>query len=340
MLSTVLLAFVCSLLALRMLVPVAHKVKLLDIPSGRKTHDLPTPLIGGIAAYLAVLAALLLSSPLAVHSVYFMLGGSLVLLVGLVDDYKPMGVRLRLVFQCAAIALVIGGTDLHVTQLPIPLTGGRLELGVWGIPFTLIAVVGLMNAFNLSDGIDGLAGSLAIICIVGVFSFASLRNSSQDFTLILALAVALLPYLLHNLGIIGDKVFLGDAGSMFVGFILAWTLISQAEAYPPTLEASSVLWCVAIPVIDTLGVMVRRVRKGASPFKPDRDHLHHILIRAGLSSRMALLVILGAALVILAIGLVIETVAPQFALIVFGALFFIYAYSLLHAWKVQKFLKR
>lgn len=339
MLITITLAFACSLFALRMLIPVAQRVKLLDIPSERKVHAAPTPLIGGIATYIAVLVALLVSSPLAVDSYFFIAGGTLVLLVGLVDDFKPMGVRLRLVFQMMAIALVIWGTDLYVKHLPIPLSEGRIDLGVWGIPFTLVAVIGLMNAFNLSDGIDGLAGFLAIVCIVGIFSFASLRDASEDFTLILALAVALLPYLLHNLGVVGKKVFLGDAGSMFIGFLLAWTLISQAETFPPTVEASSVLWCVAIPVIDTLGVMVRRVRKGSSPFKPDRDHLHHILMRAGLSSRMALLVILGAALVILAIGLVIETVAPQLALIVFAGLFGVYTYALLHAWKVKKFFK-
>lgn len=334
------LTFFGSLLALRILVPVAHRIGLLDVPQGRKMHDAPTPLVGGVAAYIAVLLAFLLSSPLSGESVYFLVGGTVVLLVGLADDVKPLGVRLRLAFQCAAIAFVILGTDLYVKHLPVPLTPDRLELGVWGIPFTLVAVVGLMNAFNLVDGIDGLAGSLAILAIVGIFSFASLRNADQDHTLVLLLAVALVPYLMHNLGLFGNKVFLGDAGSMFIGFVLAWTLISQAEVYPPVLEASSVLWCVAIPVIDTLGVMVRRVRKGASPFKPDRDHLHHILLRAGLSSRATLLVIFGAALVILAFGLVIETVLPQFALLIFLALFGVYAYALVHAWKVKKFLKR
>lgn len=337
---SVLMAFIGSLLALRVSIPIAHRIRLLDVPHGRKVHEAPTPLVGGVATYIAVLIAFLLSSPISAESIYFLIGGTLVLLVGLADDFKPLGVRLRLGFQCSAIALVIMGTDLYVKHLPIPLTSDRLELGVWGIPFTLIAVVGLMNAFNLVDGIDGLAGSLAILAIVGIFSFATLRDAGQNHTLILLLAVALVPYLLHNLGVLGSKVFLGDAGSMFIGFVLAWTLISQAEVYPPVLEASSVLWCVAIPVIDTLGVMVRRLRKGASPFKPDRDHLHHILMRAGLSSRAALLVIIGAGFFILAFGLVIETVLPKVALLAFAGLFGIYAYALLHAWKVRKFLKR
>ena len=339
-LISVFLAFAASLTALRLLVPAAHRFGLLDVPSGRKAHDKPTPLVGGVAAYVAVLVAIELGTPLSGESVYFLLGGSMVLVVGLVDDYKPLGVRIRLFFQCAAIALVIWGTDLYVKHLPIPLTEERFELGVFGIPFTVIAVIGLMNAFNLVDGIDGLAGSLAVIAVLGIFAFASLRNSSQDHSLVLILAFALVPYLLHNLGILGQKVFLGDAGSMFIGFIIAWTLISQAESYPPTLEASSVLWCVAVPIIDTLGVMLRRVRKGVSPFKPDRDHLHHILLRAGMSSRLALIAIVGSALVVLAFGMVVETVIPKYAVIVFFSLFGLYSYVLLHAWKVQRFLKK
>lgn len=336
---SVFLAFAASLVALRLLVPAAHRFGLLDVPSGRKVHDKPTPLVGGLAAYVAVLVTVVLGAPISGDSVFFLLGGSIVLVVGLFDDYKPLGVRVRLLFQCIAVALVIWGTDLHVKHLPIPFTAERFELGIFGIPFTVIAVIGLMNAFNLVDGIDGLAGSLAIIAVVGIFSFASLRNSAQDHSLVLILAVALVPYLLQNLGVLGQKVFLGDAGSMFVGFVIAWTLISQAESYPPTLEASSVLWCVAIPVIDTLGVMVRRVRKGASPFKPDRDHLHHILLRAGMSSRLALVAIVSSALVVLAFGMVVETVVPEYAVFAFVSLFGLYTYVLLHAWKVQKFLK-
>ena len=338
-LISVFLAFAASMVAIRVLAPAAHRFGLLDVPTGRKVHDKPTPLVGGLAAYVAVLVAIELGAPISGESIYFLLGGSIVLTVGLFDDYKPLGVRVRLLFQCAAVGLVIWGTDLYVKHLPVPFTTERFDLGVFGIPFTMIAVIGLMNAFNLVDGIDGLAGSLAIIAVIGIYSFASLRNSTQDHSLVLILAFALVPYLLHNLGILGQKVFLGDAGSMFIGFVIAWTLISQAESYPPTLEASSVLWCVAIPVIDTLGVMLRRVRKGASPFKPDRDHLHHILLRAGMSSRMALIAILSSALVVLAFGVVVETVIPQYAVLAFISLFGLYTYVLLHAWKVQKFLK-
>jgi len=334
------LSSIVSFSAIRFLIPVAASLSLIDMPSGRKQHAEPTPLIGGIAAYVGVLAAFLVASPLSSESLYFLLGGTIVLIVGMLDDRKPMGVRVRLVAQCFAIGVVISGTGLYVTYLPVPIMGGEFSLGWFGIPFTIIAVIGLMNAFNLADGIDGLSGSLAIVAIVGIFSFASLQNSAVDHSLVLFLAVSLLPYLLHNLGILGRKIFLGDAGSMFVGFVISWTLIAHSETTPPTISSSAALWCVAIPVIDTLGVMVRRIKKGRSPFQPDRDHLHHILQRVGLSSHLSLMVMVGASLVVLAFGLVLETVLPNYALLGFLSLFALYAYCLLHAWRVQRFLSK
>jgi len=335
----VVLSFLGSVFLLRGLAPLATRFELIDIPGGRKTHGFPTPLIGGIATYIAVLLAAVLSNPLSAISMQLLIGSSLVLIVGMADDRKPLSVSLRLFFQCVAIGVVIYGTGLYVSHLPIPVFGGNFELGWFGIPFTLFAVIGLMNAFNLIDGIDGLAGSLALVCIAGIFSFASLHALAANNALVLLVGVALIPYLLHNLGIMGQKVFLGDAGSMFLGFVLAWSLIAQVEMLSPSISPSTVLWCVAVPVIDTFGVMARRVRKGRSPFKPGRDHLHHILLRAGLTPRMSLLAIVGSAITILGFGLIIETVAPNYSLVAFFSLFLVYNQALKHAWKVQKFLK-
>ena len=329
-----------SLLALRLLTPVAFAFKLLDIPQGRKTHKEPTPLIGGLAVYLSVLGMVAFAAPLGDHQQAFLIGGTVVMLVGMMDDIRPLGVRVRLAIQVLAIAIVISMTDLKIERLPYLIGTGEFELGFFALPFTVIAVIGLMNAFNMVDGIDGLAGSLAIIAIAGIAAFATLRGTSEDLTLVILLGAAIIPYLAHNLGLFGKKVFLGDAGSMFIGFVLAWTLIAQVQSEHQTVSSTSVLWCVALPVIDTLGVMVRRIRKGRSPFKPDRDHLHHIIQRAGLSTRLSLMFISSAAVVILAVGLIIETVVPHLALLLFLSLFGVYLFALLHAWKVQKFLKK
>ncbi|NRP26552.1 Undecaprenyl-phosphate alpha-N-acetylglucosaminyl 1-phosphate transferase [Marinobacterium sp. xm-d-420] len=329
-----------SFLALRFLTPIAFAFKLLDIPQGRKTHAEPTPLIGGLSVYISVLLMVAFAAPLGEHQQAFLIGGTIVLLVGMFDDFRPLGVRVRLLFQMLAIACVIALTDLKIEQLPNLVGSGSFELGIFAIPFTFIAVIGLMNAFNMVDGIDGLAGSLAIIAIAGIAAFATLRGTGNELTLVLLLGAAIIPYLAHNLGLFGKKVFLGDAGSMFIGFVLAWTLIAQVENEQQTVSSTSVLWCVALPVIDTLGVMVRRIRKGHSPFKPDRDHLHHIIQRAGLSTKLSLMVISSAAVVILALGLIIETVVPHLALLLFLSLFGVYLFALLHAWKVQKFFKK
>jgi UDP-GlcNAc:undecaprenyl-phosphate GlcNAc-1-phosphate transferase len=329
-----------SLLAIRFLTPIAFSFKLLDIPKGRKTHSEPTPLVGGLAVYLGVLLMVAIAAPIGEHQQAFLIGGTIVMLLGMMDDIRPLGVRIRLAFQTLAIAIVVSMTDLKVEHLPYLIGSGSFELGVFAVPFTVFAVIGLMNAFNMVDGIDGLAGSLAIIAIAGIASFATLRGTGDELTLVLLLCAAIIPYLAHNLGLFGKKIFLGDAGSMFIGFVLAWTLIAQVENEQQTVSATSVLWCVALPVIDTLGVMVRRIRKGKSPFKPDRDHLHHIIQRAGLSTKLSLMVISSAAVVVLAVGLIIETVVPHLALILFLSLFGVYLFALLHAWRVQKFLKK
>jgi UDP-GlcNAc:undecaprenyl-phosphate GlcNAc-1-phosphate transferase len=329
-----------SLLAIRFLTPIAFSFKLLDIPKGRKTHTEPTPLVGGLAVYLGVLLMVAIAAPIGEHQQAFLIGGTIVMLLGMMDDIRPLGVRIRLAFQTLAIAIVVSMTDLKVEHLPYLIGSGSFELGVFAVPFTVFAVIGLMNAFNMVDGIDGLAGSLAIIAIAGIASFAILRGTGDELTLVLLLGAAIIPYLAHNLGLFGKKIFLGDAGSMFIGFVLAWTLIAQVENEQQTVSATSVLWCVALPVIDTLGVMVRRIRKGKSPFKPDRDHLHHIIQRAGLSTKLSLMVISSAAVVVLAVGLIIETVVPHLALILFLSLFGVYLFALLHAWRVQKFLKK
>jgi len=149
------------------------------------------------------------------------------------------------------------------------------------------------------------------------------------------MAAALLPYLAVNLGLIGRKIFLGDAGSVMVGYVLAWTLIKLSQGNPTHLSTIDVLWCVALPVLDTLAVMVRRLREGKSPFKPDRGHIHHLLLNAGLTPRATL-----AALVMLAVALAyLGTLTRMFNagsnLLAFGALSLIYIAAHRRVWMKQ-----
>jgi UDP-GlcNAc:undecaprenyl-phosphate GlcNAc-1-phosphate transferase len=137
---------------------------------------------------------------------------------------------------------------------------------------------------------------------------------------LLLLAAALLPHLAANLGLVGHKIFLGDAGSMVVGYLLAWTLIHLSQGRQPQLSTVDVLWCVALPVMDTLAVMIRRMREGKSPFKPDRGHIHHVLLDAGLSPRVALISLVGLAVTLVFVGaLARRGLAPGSNLLAFAA---------------------
>ena len=341
-LPLLLVALVVSFTALLALRPFARYVGLVDRPSARKLHHGSIPLIGGIGVFLTVVGVVA-ADDLASQKVLPLLStGAVLFLVGLIDDYRPMSVKVRVAAQIGCSLLMIYMTGLSIESfgylfgLPF-----EVELGWFAIPVTLLAVIGVTNAFNLVDGIDGLAGSLALIAIFGILILQGRSGSYQHYEYLMVLAAALVPYMVLNLRRDqGKKIFLGDAGSLFVGYIIVWTLIHQTQVGRPTaVSPTAALWCVAIPLIDTIGVMARRVLKGDSPFKPDRNHLHHILMRAGFSPLASLLLLVGTASLLLLIGLVVEAQVPSWSLPLFLMVFVAYVLLLRRAWKVQKLLK-
>jgi UDP-GlcNAc:undecaprenyl-phosphate GlcNAc-1-phosphate transferase len=241
---------------------------------------------------------------------------ALLAVVGAMDDRFDLSVRSRLLVQTCAVLIMVMCTGVYIHTLG-HLFGRELELGVFGIPLTLIAVIGLLNAFNMMDGIDGLAGMLTLVSITAIILFQGLPQWSGAVVLLL-LAAALLPHLAANLGLVGNKIFLGDAGSMVIGYLLAWTLIHLSQGARPLLSTVDVLWCVALPVMDTLTVMIRRLRDGKSPFKPDRTHIHHVLLDAGLGPRTALATLVALAITLVFVGtLTRRGLAPGSNLLVF-----------------------
>jgi UDP-GlcNAc:undecaprenyl-phosphate GlcNAc-1-phosphate transferase len=311
-----LIALVSAFLAIKVLRPIAIYFNLVDVPTQRKQHVGHIPLIGGLSIYVGVLVAILAVYPIHDKLFYLLASASLILVAGLVDDLKELGVWVRILIQSIACLIMIKGAGVYVESLGDLFGMGEIHLGQWGVPFTLVGVIGLVNAINMSDGIDGLTGSLALVAILGVFAFESISGNYRLFDFLLVTAAALVPYLLTNLAIISNrKIFLGDAGSMFIGFILAWVLIELSQgssaANGKAMEPISVLWCVALPVIDTLVVIIKRLRAGRSPFHPDRSHFHHMLQDLGLSPRQALLAMVGMALVLVAVGALSQLIWPQ-----------------------------
>ncbi|HWU77500.1 MAG TPA: undecaprenyl/decaprenyl-phosphate alpha-N-acetylglucosaminyl 1-phosphate transferase [Rhodanobacter sp.] len=270
---------------------------LVDRPDQRKQHLGEVPLVGGLAIFTGMLAGAVCYGVFDGFERSLLGTAAVLALLGALDDRFGLSVRDRLLIQTIAILTVIASTGVYIHTLG-HIFGHDVVLGWLGVPMTVLAVIGLVNAFNMMDGIDGLAGSLTLVSIAAVILFASPTPLRGVIMLLALLAAATLPYLVVNLGFVGGKVFLGDAGSTLIGYLLAWVLIRLSQMPETHLSPVDVLWCVALPVLDTLAVMYRRMRAGQSPFKPDRGHIHHILQGAGLGPRATL-----AALVVLAVGL-------------------------------------
>jgi UDP-GlcNAc:undecaprenyl-phosphate GlcNAc-1-phosphate transferase len=324
-----------SVVALAVLVRLAEPLGLVDRPNSRKLHVGHVPLVGGLSVFIGVLAGALWLGELSRFVQTLLATSAALAVLGALDDRYDLSVRSRLLVQTAAILTVIGTTGVYIHSLG-HIFGHELTLGWVGIPFTVVAVIGLLNAFNMMDGIDGLAGGLSLVTIGTILLYSNATQVQGPATLMLLMGGALLPYLALNLGLVGRKVFLGDAGSMVLGYLFAWTLIDLSQTTPRHLSPIDVLWCVSLPVLDTLAVMYRRLRQGKSPFKPDRGHIHHIIMGSGLGTRRTLICLIALAATLAFFGSVIRMFGTETNLLVFGALVIAYTLTVTRVWARQE----
>jgi UDP-GlcNAc:undecaprenyl-phosphate GlcNAc-1-phosphate transferase len=323
MLLACIVAALVSSFAISVLRRFAKPLGLIDRPNERKHHSGDIPLIGGLAIFAGTLAGAFYYGGFGSTAKILLGSSALITFLGALDDRYNLGVRLRLLAQITTILIVVFSTDVYVHTLG-NIFGHKMVLGWFGIPFTIFAIIGLVNAFNMIDGIDGLAGSLALVSIAAIMLFdggSHLRSAAMLMTL---LGAATLPYLVVNLGSTRHQIFMGDAGSMVVGYLLGWALIRLSQIPGSHLTPVDTLWCVALPVLDTFAAMYRRIRQHKSPFKGDRGHIHHILMRAGLSQRATLAALIALACALILVGLAIRRTGPTFSLLVFITLGILY----------------
>jgi UDP-GlcNAc:undecaprenyl-phosphate GlcNAc-1-phosphate transferase len=278
-----------------LLQPVAHRLDLLDYPTERKDHAHPTPITGGLAMAVAALAtSVMLTTRLSPSFLGFAIGAVLLIVVGLLDDRHDLPWWLRIGAQAvAALTMVyIGGVRIeHIG----PLFGlADTALGSWSVPFTVFATVGLINAINMIDGADGLAGMLVLTSLL-MLCAAALYSGNDLLALRLGtLAGVVAGFLAYNLRLpwrARARVFMGNAGSAFLGFTVAWATFRLTQ--DPNHEVSPVLalWLLPIPVMDTLVLIGRRMRMRQSPFLADRNHIHHLMMSAGFGPTRAAIVL-------------------------------------------------
>lgn len=331
--------------------PLAVIVGLVDVPNARKTHHGPIPLIGGLAIFAAVVAACAMPgwtglSVSAPEVLSFLLAGLLLVGVGLVDDFVELSALVRFIAQSvAALAMIFGGGVLLSDLGNMTFSGAVLELGFLAIPFTIFTTIGVINALNMCDGLDGLSGSQTLISLAGFWSAVAIWGEAGSGGLLLVLGGGIAGFLLFNLRLPGRSrasIFLGDAGSMFLGFALTWFAISLSQGPDKVIKPAAALWFVMVPIIDAVAMMLRRIVRGRSPFAPDREHLHHIFLLAGFSVNQTVAIMAGLGIIGVAVGLSSSwwdwpdlPVAAAFLAV--GLLYF---WMIMHAWRVMRFLRR
>jgi UDP-GlcNAc:undecaprenyl-phosphate GlcNAc-1-phosphate transferase len=326
-------------MALSALYPFAVKLNLVDCPDHRKTHIGKIPLVGGIAMFVGFAAILLISASDLSQVSGILIASSIVIVVGVLDDRNNISVRFRFLMQILAVLVMTSFSGVVLSDLGGLLGADTLLLGVLAIPVTVIAAVGVMNAMNMIDGIDGLAGMSALICFLAVLF---LQFLSGDIELIPLMFVAvLIPFLPFNLRAV-NKIFMGDAGSMFLGLGVVWVLVDSCQGKDAIMNTVTALWLFSVPVIDTVAIMFRRVMKGQSPFMPDREHLHHIFLRAGFSARSTLYIMSLLSVFFAAIGIMgdIYQVPEWIMFSGFMLVFFVYLWGISHSWVLLRYVRQ
>lgn len=325
--------------------PLALRIGLVDQPGGRKDHKQPTPLVGGVAVFCAFsLAVLTLELPLGQWRSFF-LAALLVFIVGILDDIRETPPSTRFIAQIAASLIIVlgGGVELH--NLGALVGSEDLVLGLLAVPFTLFSAVGVINATNMLDGLDGLAGGLLLVFFGVLLYLAWAAGLNREVSILLLLCGALVGFLVFNFRFVDSRpatIFMGDSGSLFLGLAVTWFLIRFTQEPIALLNPITAVWLFALPIIDTVAIMVRRVRRGRSPFSPDRKHLHHILLAAGFSVRSSVLIMLGIGMLLGGVGLAGEWsgIAESTMFYGFLLLFVAYYWVMQRAWKVMKALRR
>ncbi|MCZ6831551.1 MAG: undecaprenyl-phosphate alpha-N-acetylglucosaminyl 1-phosphate transferase [Gammaproteobacteria bacterium] len=314
---------------------------LVDSPGGRKDHQGDIPLAGGIAIFLTVaVCGWQLHIPL--YTPQLILVATIPFLVGVVDDrvHIHAGWRLVIHYGCGLVMATFGGVAIYnVGKL---LTFGDISLLLLSAPLTALSVAGLCNAYNMIDGIDGLAASLVAIPLLVLLALAGAAGHPMASVLVLLL-IPLGVFLCLNLGPNKPwlpKVFLGDAGSVTLGFMLTASLVYFSQGDQAVIKPVTALWLVTVPLMDMLATMLRRVKRGLSPMEPDKSHLHHILMRMGLGPRQTLLLMLGYAAGCAVLGLALETMPESFSLLVYHLVFFCHCGFVIKAQRIGGAVRR
>lgn len=291
------IAYIIGVFLVPMVISFSKKEGLVDLPNARKIHTKPISRIGGVAIWgstmLTFLCLVLMSYyPYGKLLSGILLGGSLMFLLGLIDDVYGLGAKFKLIMQLSIATLVY---LLGVQIDNVPFFGG-IELGIWSYPITLLWIVGISNAVNFIDGVDGLAGSVITVNSITLGLLAVTVSPASPISALIGfiLAGSMLAFLTFNFN--PAKIFMGDSGSLFSGFLLAAISITGVMKVA-TIAILLPFIVLAVPIIDITFSSLRRIFKGTSPFVADAEHIHHKLLHAGFSQKKTVVILTSVAII-------------------------------------------
>ncbi|MGG1314810.1 MraY family glycosyltransferase [Cohnella laeviribosi] len=297
------LALALSLALTPLVRKLAFKVGAMDVPDQRKVHTRIMPRLGGVAIYAAFTASILLFLPVLPDNFLnaydrnliwaLLAGGTLIVLLGALDDRFTLSAKLKLLVQIAAACVVVFGFDIKINLVNVPFGSAMQPVGEWlSIPLTILWIVGVTNAINLIDGLDGLAAGVSAIAIGTILVMSALMGQEAVILLSVVLLGAVIGFLKYNFH--PAKIFMGDSGSLFLGFTLA--MLSMLGFKQITVVSFvTPLLIIGVPLSDTFFAIVRRWIQKKPIFAPDKGHLHHCLQQLGFSHRKTVLIIYGIA---------------------------------------------
>jgi len=296
------IAFLVTVVLVVILIALAPRLGLVDRPDKRKVHAAPTPAIGGLAIALSSLPLAMIAFPTDRPLLALVAASVLLLSEGVIDDLYDLRWKYRLCAHAAAALVLIyyGGVKVDYIGLAFGVWDYH-QLGSFAMPFTVLATTGLINALNMIDGVDGLAGSLTLATLAMLGCAGLYAGNPEVATLAIMMMGAVAGFLVFNLRNPWNpaaRTFLGNAGSEFLGLVIAWSCFRLTQNHYHPVAPVLAPFLFSVPVIDCLVLMVRRMAARRSPFSADRNHLHHLLADAGFSITGLIAVIVATSLAI------------------------------------------
>lgn len=285
--------FLISFASTPTVIALANKIKALDIPKdSRRIHKKPIPLIGGLAIFYGFVISVLCFAVIDREIMGILIGAVIIVTVGIIDDMRELSAKVKLLFQIIAAGIVIYfGVDITYVANPFSQWFGPvyINLGLWSIPITMIWIIGVTNAVNLIDGLDGLAVGVSSIASVALLSLTLISQNLNAAIVTAALAGAGFGFLPYNFN--PAKIFMGDTGSTFLGFVLACISIQGIMKMYALVSFAVPVLILGLPIFDTLFAIIRRLLTGKSIMSPDRGHLHHRLLDMGFSQKQTVTIL-------------------------------------------------